>query len=114
MAAAMPPSAITVCALPSKDLQIKPTETPLPAASIAARRPAPPAPMTRTSYENEFDAATVRRSSRHDGRQTAPREQHVAPVQAADAGVGEVAGRRLRDFVEASAHDVPDHMTAPG
>ena len=48
-AAAMPPSAITVCALPSSDLQIRPTETPASAASIAARSPAPPAPMTRTS-----------------------------------------------------------------
>jgi len=28
MAAATPPSAITVCALPSSDLQIRPTETP--------------------------------------------------------------------------------------
>ena len=28
-AAAMPPSAITVCALPSSDLQMSPTETPL-------------------------------------------------------------------------------------
>ena len=49
MAAAMPPSAMTVCALPSSDLQIRPTETPAFAASIAARSPAPPAPMTRTS-----------------------------------------------------------------
>ena len=51
MAAAIPPSAITVCALPRSDLQIRPTETPALAASIAARRPAPPAPMIRTSYE---------------------------------------------------------------
>ena len=49
IAAAMPPSAMTVCALPSSDLQIRPTETPLSAASIAARRPAPPAPMMSTS-----------------------------------------------------------------
>ena len=48
-AAAMPPSAITVCALPSSDLQTSPTETPAAEASIAARRPAPPAPMTSTS-----------------------------------------------------------------
>src|SRR5687768_5131100 len=50
-AAAMPPSAITVCALPSSDLQMRPTVTPLLAASMAARNPAPPAPMIRTSYE---------------------------------------------------------------
>ena len=36
--------------LAEQDLQISPTETPAADASIAARRPAPPAPMTRTSY----------------------------------------------------------------
>src|SRR5579885_872065 len=50
IAAAMPPSAITVCALPSSDLQTTPTRAPLASASIAARRPAPPAPMINTSY----------------------------------------------------------------
>ena len=49
IAAAMPPSAMTVWALPRSDLQTRPTDTPWPAASMAARRPAPPAPMTRTS-----------------------------------------------------------------
>ena len=48
-AAATPPSAITVWALPSSDLQTSPTETPAADAAIAARSPAPPAPMTRTS-----------------------------------------------------------------
>ncbi len=48
-AAATPPSAITVCALPRSDLQTMPTETPEAAASIAALKPAPPAPMTNTS-----------------------------------------------------------------
>src|SRR3989449_2175174 len=48
-AAAMPPSAITVWALPRSDLQTSPTDTPWAAASIAARSPAPPAPMTMTS-----------------------------------------------------------------
>src|SRR5205814_3366180 len=48
-AAAMPPSAITVCALPSSDLQTSPTDTPAADASMAALRPAPPAPMTSTS-----------------------------------------------------------------
>src|SRR5204862_7116361 len=48
-AAAIPPSAITVCALPRSDLQTRPTETPAADASIAARNPAPPAPMTMTS-----------------------------------------------------------------
>ena len=49
IAAAMPPSAITVWALPRSDLQMSPTDTPAPQASMAARRPAPPAPMTSTS-----------------------------------------------------------------
>src|SRR6476646_4423008 len=49
IAAAAPPSAITVCALPSSDLQTSATRSPGAAASIAARSPAPPAPMTRTS-----------------------------------------------------------------
>src|SRR6185369_13881049 len=48
-AAATPPSAMTVWALPRSDLQTSPTETPCAAASMAARRPAPPAPITRTS-----------------------------------------------------------------
>src|ERR1043166_3933769 len=48
--AAIPPSAITVCAFPKRDLQINPTETPCADASMAARSPAPPAPMTSTSY----------------------------------------------------------------
>ena len=49
MAAAMPPSAMTVCALPRSDLQTSADARPRSLASIAARRPAPPAPMTMTS-----------------------------------------------------------------
>src|SRR5436190_2613314 len=49
MAAAMPPSAMTVWALPSSDLQIRPVFAPWAEASIAARSPAPPAPTTTTS-----------------------------------------------------------------
>ena len=48
-AAAIPPSAMTVWALPSSDLQTRPTEAPAAEASTAARSPAPPAPITRTS-----------------------------------------------------------------
>src|SRR6266849_846953 len=48
-AAAMPPYAMTVCALPRSDLHTRPTDTPCAAASMAARKPAPPAPITRTS-----------------------------------------------------------------
>jgi hypothetical protein len=49
IAAAMPPSAMTVCAFPRSDLQMSAVFTRLPLASIAARSPAPPAPMTITS-----------------------------------------------------------------
>ena len=48
-AAAAPPSAMTVWALPRSDLQIRPTFAPWAAASMAARSPAPPAPISRTS-----------------------------------------------------------------
>src|SRR6187551_119595 len=48
-AAAIPPSAITVCALPSRHFETIPTETPAAEASIAARNPAPPVPITKTS-----------------------------------------------------------------
>jgi hypothetical protein len=50
MAAAQPPSAITVCALPNNDLQTTATLNPRCLASITARSPAPPAPITTTSY----------------------------------------------------------------
>ena len=49
MAAAMPPSAMTVCALPSSDLQRMAVLAPLSWASMPARSPAPPAPTTTTS-----------------------------------------------------------------
>src|SRR4051812_23297307 len=48
-AAATPPSAMTVCALPKRLLQTSATLAPAAFASIAARMPAPPAPITRTS-----------------------------------------------------------------
>src|SRR5689334_25329334 len=49
MAAAQPPSAITVCALPNSDLEMIAVFLPASRASIAARSPAPPAPITTTS-----------------------------------------------------------------
>ena len=49
IAAAMPPSAITVWALPSSDLQTIAVSAPASWAAIAARSPAPPAPTTTTS-----------------------------------------------------------------
>ncbi len=50
IAAAAPPSAITVCALPNSDLEMIAVFLPASRASIAARSPAPPAPITTTSY----------------------------------------------------------------
>ena len=50
-AAAIPPSAMTVWALPRSDLQTTATRTPASTAAMAARRPAPPAPTIRTSTE---------------------------------------------------------------
>ena len=50
IAAAQPPSAITVWALPNNDLVTTATRRPRSRASITARSPAPPAPMTTTSY----------------------------------------------------------------
>src|SRR5712664_4967527 len=60
IAAAMPPSAITVCALPSNDLHTTPTLAPCASASIAARSPAPPAPMIKTScsWDSYFSITT--------------------------------------------------------
>jgi hypothetical protein len=49
MAAAAPPSAMTVWALPNSDLEMIATFLPCSRASIAARSPEPPAPITTTS-----------------------------------------------------------------
>ena len=49
IAAAAPPSAMTVCALPKSDFEMIAVFLPARRASIAARRPAPPAPITTTS-----------------------------------------------------------------
>ena len=50
MLAAMPPSAMTVWALPKRDLQTIAVRIPASCAAMAARRPAPPAPTISTSY----------------------------------------------------------------
>jgi hypothetical protein len=47
--AARPPSAMTVCALPSSDFETIAVRAPASCAAIAARSPDPPAPMTTTS-----------------------------------------------------------------
>src|SRR5438309_6780232 len=95
-AAAMPPSAITVCALPKSDLQISPTDTPAADASMAARSPAPPAPITRTScswvsYSAMSDDPRVGKDAQRaqadvdvgeaDAEQRQPRPFHVVFVE---------------------------------
>ncbi len=49
IAAAAPPSAMTVWALPNRDLEMIAIFLPRCRASIAARSPEPPAPITTTS-----------------------------------------------------------------
>ena len=131
-AAAMPPSAMTVCALPSSDLQTRPTDTPAADASMAARSPAPPAPMTRTSCSCVWYSGHLRqilqscpdRPSSTGGRrgrqkptaeQAAPRPQHVPAVEAARRS------RRpcwrtgaLRQLVETAADQVAERVAAEG
>src|SRR5437016_1187411 len=122
MAAAMPPSAMTVWAFPRSDLQTSPTETPCAAASIAARNPAPPAPMTSTSCSwvscsifaiaaplcLEDDPEVPDHAHRDepdvqvgqpDAEQREPRVHRVPLVQAADGVPQLVAGRSLREHV---------------
>src|SRR5580765_6290100 len=120
-AAATPPSAITVCALPRSDFDTTPTETPAADASMAARSPAPPAPTTSTSYDAVRGSPLTRASgsaesgsqdppvvpdphgaqphvdvAEPDRHQAAPGEQLVPAVEAGDAVVGrDASGGRL-------------------
>src|SRR5438046_2882113 len=124
-AAAMPPSAMTVCALPNSDLHTSPTETPPADASMAARKPAPPAPMTSTSCSCVSYSAMLKSASNQpqirpisqrthahvkvaeaDPEQAAPGPCHVLAIQAADAIVGLVASRRARQLVHVTADEM--------
>ena len=96
-AAARPPSAMTVCALPRSDLQISPTETPAADASIAARSPAPPAPITSTSCSNDWYSMSIRQSSSTATRQRRGRPGSIIrrpPRSAAPAVLEEGRARR--------------------
>src|SRR5579884_1122404 len=131
MPAAMPPSAITVCALPSSDFVTTETEHPASAAAIAARMPAPPAPMTSTSVSMGMYGSLI--SSEHDVRvredpgakqmdvgvgdhdaeHAQPRPDRVAPVE--DRGqrphpVAPLAQRRRRVAVQAAARQVTERV----
>src|SRR5205809_5492345 len=100
----MPPSAITVCALPSSDLHTRPVFAPASAAAIAARRPAPPAPITKTSTScvsysaisarpsDDLEVVDVPLSQEPDVQvgqrhheQADPGQEHVPLVELADA-----------------------------
>ncbi len=87
-AAATPPSAITVCALPSSDLHTSPTFAPAADAAIAARSPAPPAPITSTSWSKVWYSGMSERS------QVSSRRSQVAGHCRADR---DRVALRLRD-----------------
>src|SRR5262249_53290155 len=134
-AAAMPPSAITVCALPRSDLQTSPTDTPAADASMAARSPAPPAPITSTSCswvsysamskdpqvgnDAQRTQADVEVGETH-GKQRQPCPFHVAfveqgadppqPVTRLEFG----GGVRAAEAVHPPPDQVPHRVTAQG
>src|SRR3954468_5082288 len=124
IAAAQPPSAMTVCALPNSDLQMIATRRPASCAAIAARRPEPPAPITRTSYEcfsissamsvhdprvgegpggDEADVGV----GEHQGAEGDPRELHVLGVELGDDSPGLVTQRVAGEVAQPAADDVP-------
>src|ERR671913_233731 len=131
MAAAMPPSAMTVCALPSRDLQIRAVLAPRSWASMAARRPAPPAPMTTTSkswvscsvmsLEHQpriaDDAAghqpDVQVGQGHED-QADPGQQHVAGVEGRHLAPHPEPDRVPGEAVEAAAAEVAAGVAAHG
>src|SRR6478672_6431094 len=136
MLAAMPPSAMTVCALPNSDLQITATRIPASRAAIAARRPAPPAPMTRTSYaycSTSFDVVgsamsvhqpqignNAGRHQRdvgvrdHEGPERRPGELHVTGVELRHLGPQPVARRVLGEVPQPPADEVAAGVTGSG
>src|SRR3954468_14338572 len=126
IAAAAPPSAMTVCALPNRDLEMIAVFLPASRASIAARRPAPPAPITTTSYVcrsilviggslvEEAQVGDPVGGNRHDvgvgqhqRAERDPRQLHVLAVQLRHQGPGLVAHRVLREVLQLAADDVP-------
>src|SRR5947209_2848562 len=139
MAAAMPPSAITVCALPSRDLHTTPTEAPAAEAAIAARRPAPPAPMIRTScscvsklpiisapevpvreaaapesaccHKTDIDIGEHDREERNPGPVAVPRIQkaHEPPHPTPRS-----AAAHAREAVDVAAHEMSKRMAGSG
>src|SRR5215208_7613255 len=130
MAAAMPPSAMTVWALPSSDLQTRAVRAPRSCASMAARRPAPPAPMTTTSKSWVSCSAMLEHPPRvaddasghqpdvdvgegHED-QADPGQEHVAGVQGRHLAPHPVAGRGLGEAVEPAPAQVPAGVAGHG
>ena len=89
MEAAMPPSAMTVCALPNSDLQMIAVRRPASCASIAARSPAPPAPMTMTSKSVTLVLAHAFCSYRRarSSRQAAQLKKRKSVIQPAETAM---------------------------
>src|SRR5262245_38959763 len=132
-AAAIPPSAMTVWALPKSDLHTRAVRAPSPEASIAARSPAPPAPTTRTSYSCRsylsmfLDESDVRDPARrdhpdvevgeHDREQADPGPEHVVLVQGGGPRPPSVAGlpqRGAGETVEPPPDQVPERVARGG
>src|SRR5262249_9272220 len=132
-AAAIPPSAMTVWALPRSDLQTRAVRAPSPEASIAARSPAPPAPMTSTSYSccsylsMFLEESDVRDPARRDQpyvevgegdrKQAGPGPEHVVLVEGGDPrpqSVAELPGGGAGESVESPPDQVPERMTRGG
>src|ERR1041385_1976471 len=132
-AAAMPPSAITVCALPSNDLQTKAVRAPDADASMAARNPAPPAPITMMSCscvsyfsskaisENPHVAPDSHRTKpdvkigEADSEQADPRPFHVSEIQNRDTAPKlETRSRRRRagETIEFTADEMTQRIAA--
>src|SRR3954451_14624644 len=126
IAAAMPPSAMTVWALPNSDLQTMAVRRPCSRASMAARRPAPPAPMTTTSYAWRSSSVTAGLSvdqaqvgqcaggdqrdvevGDDEGGEGRPSELHVVAVQPRDPLPQPVSHRVPGEVVDPPGRDVP-------
>src|SRR5690348_10515125 len=132
-AAAIPPSAMTVWALPRSDLHTRAVRAPAPEASIAARSPAPPAPTTRTSYSwvsylsMLLDESKVRDPARcdhpdvevgeRDREQADPGPEHVILVQRGSPrppAVAELPQRAAVETIEPPPDQVPERVARGG
>src|SRR6476659_8509754 len=138
MAAATPPAAITVWALPSSDLQTSPTSAPATLAAIAARNPAPPAPMTRTSWGRTCGLIGAEKTigsrlevdrrvgddphrqeadiqvGQRDGDQARPRPAHVEevhPGRTAPELVADLGAPAAREAVQVPTDQVAEGVT---